>query len=490
LSSRPWKEPSTLVLLVLFLAIQCAVWGGNGPGAIRASLPVLGYEYGNVAASLVSGHGFSNPFTYPTGPTAWMPPGPVLVYALVFFIFGIKTMASAYALATLKAAGLTAAVAVLMQTARAHGLQSRWLELVAMAAVAYFLRLRWLVQLDLDQWMVILLSCLLLCCLAQIGERLRPWHVVLAALLPLSSPALTVGFGIILLGRGAVARNRAALLLLLAMALAVSGWMVRNRVVMGHAYPVKSNLWFEVYLSNELAPHGLLSGETLIREHPYHAQNADRHGFRELGEARACELFRERSLEMIRREPGRMLGNVAARAYSIFIYGHHGNYFAPASRPMPLDDAKIVQDAHLIWYPKRRPNAQFWICLEWPPRQVQAALAALPLPHPALVWESWRRASLDRQADEARLPLRAVMLVYSLFPTLALLYGAVKGGFRDRLYLEILILYLAYFFPYALISHYERYQVSALGLQIWLMWLVLASGAWGSRLRRQEPLRE
>src|SRR5207302_5598281 len=34
----------------------------------------FGYEMGRVAQSIASGHGFSNPFQTPTGPTAWEPP--------------------------------------------------------------------------------------------------------------------------------------------------------------------------------------------------------------------------------------------------------------------------------------------------------------------------------------------------------------------------------------------------------------------------------
>src|SRR6185437_15806773 len=34
----------------------------------------FGYEMGRIAAAIASGHGFSNPFQTPTGPTAWEPP--------------------------------------------------------------------------------------------------------------------------------------------------------------------------------------------------------------------------------------------------------------------------------------------------------------------------------------------------------------------------------------------------------------------------------
>src|SRR5579864_1940556 len=49
----------------------------------------FGWEMGRVAASLASGHGFSNPFGPPTGPTAWEPPLYPYLIAAVFLLFGI-----------------------------------------------------------------------------------------------------------------------------------------------------------------------------------------------------------------------------------------------------------------------------------------------------------------------------------------------------------------------------------------------------------------
>src|SRR5271163_307886 len=55
-------------------------------------------EPGNVAAALVQGRGFSDPFDGGTGPTAWVSPLPVWVEAAVFLVFGVKTAAAAKAL--------------------------------------------------------------------------------------------------------------------------------------------------------------------------------------------------------------------------------------------------------------------------------------------------------------------------------------------------------------------------------------------------------
>jgi hypothetical protein len=64
----------------------------------------FGWEMGRIAASLVSGHGFSNPFVPPTGPTAWEPPLYPYLTAGVFLLFGIYSKASAFVLLALNSA--------------------------------------------------------------------------------------------------------------------------------------------------------------------------------------------------------------------------------------------------------------------------------------------------------------------------------------------------------------------------------------------------
>jgi 4-amino-4-deoxy-L-arabinose transferase-like glycosyltransferase len=61
----------------------------------------FGFEMGRIAASLASGHGFSNPFGPPTGPTAWEPPLYPYLTAGVFLLFGIYSKSSALVLLTL-----------------------------------------------------------------------------------------------------------------------------------------------------------------------------------------------------------------------------------------------------------------------------------------------------------------------------------------------------------------------------------------------------
>ena len=61
----------------------------------------FGWEMGRIAASVASGHGFSNPFGPPTGPTAWEPPLYPYLTAGAFLVFGIYSKSSAFVLLTL-----------------------------------------------------------------------------------------------------------------------------------------------------------------------------------------------------------------------------------------------------------------------------------------------------------------------------------------------------------------------------------------------------
>src|SRR5580658_5282237 len=122
------------LLALLGLAVVAAA-------ALARNLPRLApgmldwAEPGNVAAALVQGRGFSDPFDGGTGSTAWVSPLPVWVEAAVFTAFGVKTAASAKALLALSVAGLALANALLLSALAPFG---TWIRGAASAAfIAY-----------------------------------------------------------------------------------------------------------------------------------------------------------------------------------------------------------------------------------------------------------------------------------------------------------------------------------------------------------------
>jgi len=58
----------------------------------------FGFEAGRIAQSLVTGHGYGNPFNAPSGPTAWLGPMYPLLMAFAFRLFGVYTQGAAFLL--------------------------------------------------------------------------------------------------------------------------------------------------------------------------------------------------------------------------------------------------------------------------------------------------------------------------------------------------------------------------------------------------------
>src|SRR6201997_662060 len=95
LSSAWWIAGSAL-----FLRVGWIILGHTYRFKIVDNNFSFGWEMGRIGASIASGHGFSNPFGPPTGPTAWEPPLYPYLIAGVFRLFGIYAKASAIVILT------------------------------------------------------------------------------------------------------------------------------------------------------------------------------------------------------------------------------------------------------------------------------------------------------------------------------------------------------------------------------------------------------
>src|SRR5580658_7264430 len=148
------------LLALLGLAVVAAA-------ALARNLPRLApgmldwAEPGNVAAALVQGRGFSDPFDGGTGATAWVSPLPVFVEAAVFATLGVKTAASAAALLVLSATGLALANALLLSSLGPYGGCARLAASAAFLAYCVFVPGGPLAVLS-EAWLDVLLSAALL----------------------------------------------------------------------------------------------------------------------------------------------------------------------------------------------------------------------------------------------------------------------------------------------------------------------------------------
>src|SRR5689334_8196635 len=92
-----WSYSTALVLIVVIaFALRVGFAADQIQKIPRAALVEAPFaqETGNIAYSLASGKGFSNPFRRETGPTAWLTPVYPLIVAGTFKVFGIFTAAS------------------------------------------------------------------------------------------------------------------------------------------------------------------------------------------------------------------------------------------------------------------------------------------------------------------------------------------------------------------------------------------------------------
>ncbi len=97
-----WRRLRTsffwLVAIALFLRVGWIIVGHTYRFKAADNNFGFGWEMGRIGAAIASGHGFSNPFDAPTGPTAWESPLYPYLIAAVFHFFGIYSRASAFVL--------------------------------------------------------------------------------------------------------------------------------------------------------------------------------------------------------------------------------------------------------------------------------------------------------------------------------------------------------------------------------------------------------
>src|SRR5947209_10047508 len=105
------------------------------PHQALAAIPFL-FEPGNIAYSLVNGHGFGSPFRVDTGPTAWMAPVWSMVLAGIFRIFGSYTFSAFVAAAAMNVIfSVLVCVPLFFAGKRVGGPAAAWLWAISPTAI-------------------------------------------------------------------------------------------------------------------------------------------------------------------------------------------------------------------------------------------------------------------------------------------------------------------------------------------------------------------
>jgi 4-amino-4-deoxy-L-arabinose transferase-like glycosyltransferase len=241
----------------------------------------FGYEMARVARALVTGFGYSDPFSGHTGPTAWVPPVYPLLIAGVFKLFGIYSLKSGWVLLTLNST-FSAATALCVYEVAARcfcgkiAIWSGWIWALYPAAMQYAVRWVWETSLSTFLFIAILLLALRMRKVGEIpaanadqraDQNLTSWMLfgLLWALIALTNSTMLLFLPVcgiwIMLGatkpRQSVLFAIAAGLLFLA---CLTPWVWRNWTALHAFVPMRSNFGAELYAGNGPGSYGFRYG--------------------------------------------------------------------------------------------------------------------------------------------------------------------------------------------------------------------------------------
>jgi len=429
-------------------------------------------EPGNVAASLVRGTGFSDPFDGGTGATAWVSPLPVWVEAAVFLALGAKSAAASKALLVLSVLGLAGANALLLSALGPFG---AWFRGAASAAFLAYCALVPGGPLEVlsEAWLDLLLSAALLWAAletARNAEGRGPAALVAVALLaPLDNAGLALATGLAILALAWKRRRmpgglRAPAAAALAAALAVGLWTGRNAVALGRLVPLKSNFWFELNLANVDSPDGLPRMETVLRNMPFF-DGAEFNRYASLGEARYVDSFRGPSLASLRGAPLHFAGNVLRRLGDalVFCKREGGGAFTRAHFS-PGDAARLAASGELIVV--GQAGDAMWARIDAPPSYEREKLSRLGLADESAAWLDWLEKRLAFDASFRGAGGVALGFLSAGLPVVALLLSALlRGGRLSPPGAWAGGIGLAMLLPFVLVNHNERHQLPLIAMQ-------------------------
>ena len=232
------------------------------------------WEQGNVAQSLLAGHGFGSPFQS-AQPSAIMPPVYPLIVAAFFFVFGIHTAHSIFAIHAFDCLiNSLACLPIFFLARRSFGPRVAWAATWIWVFFPYgiYFSAAW-------AWSThLLLLCLYgMLYLAQDLEdspRLGPWarFGLLAGFAGLTEPSsLVISAFLLAFAAFRLYRTRQRFLApiltgALALAATISPWLIRDAVVFHRFVPMRDSMGLELWMGN----NGYSTRWTSDQLHPLH----------------------------------------------------------------------------------------------------------------------------------------------------------------------------------------------------------------------------
>jgi len=334
------------------------------------------WEMGRIAASLVSGHGFSNPFLYPTGPTAWEPPLTPFLIAGVFKLFGIYSRPSSFVLLTINSlwSALTC-IPIFLIARRCFGekvaVASAWTW--ALFPYAIYWCIKWVWETSLS---ALLVAAIFWIAISMEDEEssARAWarFGLLWGIAALNSPSL-LSF---LPASGLYAWYRrwksgkqslAGVVLASAIFLAViTPWLLRNYRVFHQPVFLRVNFGAELRMGN--GPYA--DGTWQYYLHPAH-DNAEFRKYRQMGELAYVQQRKQEAMQWIKANPVKFL-IISFRKCVYYWYGvprdMNPPWLAPVKNSLFATSSLLMLFGLALAFRQKRPHAWlfFWLLLLYP----------------------------------------------------------------------------------------------------------------------------
>ena len=299
----------------------------------------FGWETGRIARSIALGQGFSSPFQYISGPTAWLAPLYPYLLAGVFKVFGVYSTSSAIVILTVNSIFSALTIIPVFHIARrTFGLRaalwSGWL--AALFPYAWYWAIKWAWETSLA---TLLLACVFLLSVQMAGinwieknqVELSPrssmpqwlWFGLLWGLIALTNPSLLSWLPFCALWL-LVSELRAgsthgtlwsALLAGAVFLVLLSPWVIRNYVVFHRFIPLRSNFGAELRMGNADNSVGLW------RSWMHPSSNVrERMKFEQMGELAYVHMKQEEAIDFIRAHP-LPFGKLCVKRAIYFWYG-------------------------------------------------------------------------------------------------------------------------------------------------------------------------
>jgi 4-amino-4-deoxy-L-arabinose transferase-like glycosyltransferase len=332
--------PVILVALAIRLVVVC--FGYRDLPDADKHYEQFGWEMGWIARALASGHGFSSPYFPWSGPTAMQPPLYPALLSLVFRLFGIYSLTSAFVILSINSL-LSALTSIPVYFSAKYSLGLRGARIAAWVWAVYPFAIYFSAGRVWEYSLTGLLFTTCFCIAQRIHRTASPWAWLgwgaLFGLTALSNPSVlsTLPFLLIL----ALWQVRAAArpwlangVLTVVAALAVlTPWTVRNDRVLGILCPVRDNFWLEIYDDN--------GGDASLDPSVAHPSSnpVEMHKFLTMGEPAFLAEKRTLALEYIHKHPEFVVHKTLRRA--LYYWTGYWSFSAREIREQPYEPANV-----------------------------------------------------------------------------------------------------------------------------------------------------